>query len=336
MAYNTASTSDTLTNDTMAQNQNQNQNQNEPRNREENRMNEYDRRTDEWNQSNNVRERQQQRSQMINNTDGYHTGNRIHHIRSIQMPLNELWEPLFGNETLHPILREYSQASMEWVQDETDSLPFAGQMEVSLLMQENYRPDVHLAVFIVHLYPHRHFQDGHVIQMEIGEGSNTHQTVTRMFDVNARTVVLQATQYQLLEFLADDDEAMELLNGCFMHDFEPVRFSYVALENEDDYGYYIANPFADDEHNWHDCANDVVEPARPPVAVPPPPPVNDFAAVYRENFGVDDAEDADEADDIWAENAPAQNNINEYNYINHYIQIQNQNADVDADLPASG
>jgi len=322
------------------------QNQNDPRDREENGMNEYGRITDEWNRSIQVREHRQQRRQMINNTDGYYTGNYIHHIRSIQMTMYERWEQLFGNEILHPALREYVDASLEWAQHETNTVRFAGQMEVSLLMQENYRPGIHLAVFIVHLLPHRHFQDGHMIQMEFGEGSDMHQTVTSMFDVNDQALVSQATQYQLLDFLADDDEAMVLLNGCFTQDFYTTRFSYIAPENDDDNdGYYIVNPIANDEHDWHDCAD--VEPelnadadADAAVAIPPPPPIHDIAAIYRENFGFENHED--DAADVWNENAyaNARNNINEYNYINHYIQIQNADADDDADddddLPARG
>jgi hypothetical protein len=97
-------------------------------------------------------------------------------------------------------------------------------------------------------------------------------------------------------------------------------------------------------HNGIDpnAAVPVVVPAAPndpdvAIAIPPPPPVHDFAAIYRENFGFEN--DEDNAADVWAAdayayaNAYAQNNINDYN-INHYIQIQN--ADVDDDLPARG
>jgi hypothetical protein len=336
----------------MAQNQNP---VHDPRDREENGMNEYDRITDEWNHSIQVREHRQQRRQMINNTDGYRAGHRIHHIRSIQMTSYERWNQLFGNEVIHPALREYVHASLEWAQHETNTVRFAGQMEVSLLMQENYRPGVHLAVFIIHLIPHRHFHDGHVIQMEFGEGSNMHQTICTMFDVNDQALVSQATQYQLLDFLADDDEAMDLLHGCFTQDFNTTRFSYVAPENDDDSDlYYIVNPNADDEHEWHYCAD--VEPeldadadadADAAIAIPPPPPVHDLAAIYRENFGFEN--DEDDAADVWAADAYAYANayanayahaeiIEHNNIINNYIPIQNVDAeyDDDDDLPARG
>jgi hypothetical protein len=261
-------------------------------------MEEYERITEEWNQSNEVQERQDRRSRLINNTDGYRTGNRIHHILAIQMYDHAEWNELFGHENLDPVLREYAQASIDHAQDETHTLRFAGQMEVSMIMQENYRPGVHVAVFIVHLTPHRRFYDGHMIQKEFGEGSRIHQTITRLFDTNTRAIVFQATQYNLLEYLANDDEALELLHYCFLDDeFQTLRFSYVAPdpqanEDNDNQGYYYVNPYANDEHRWHECAEAEEEGRQQPfapieepvVAIPPPHPVNDFAAIYFRNL----------------------------------------------------
>lgn len=280
--------------------QQQQQQQIRIRNCEENGMNAYDRYTDEWNRSVYVQQRHMRRNEMINNTNEYDTGDYIHHIRTIQMPTSELWNELFGREILNQNLREYAQASMNWVQDETDTLLFAGQMEVSLLMQENFRPGVHIAIFIVHLVPHRSFHDGHMIQIEFGEGSNTHRTIDRLFDTNTRAIVLQATEYQLLGFLADDDEASELLQDWFMDpDFNPMRFSLIEPENiYEDVGYYVVDPMADDEHRWHECGagfaaaanhrivdedDDIIN---EPISIPPPPPVNDFNAIYQRHFNM--------------------------------------------------
>ena len=260
-------------------------------------MEEYERITEEWNQSDEVQERQDRRSQLINNTDGYHTGNRIHHIRMIQMYDHTEWNELFGQENLDPALREYAQASIDHAQDETHTLRFAGQMEVSMIMQENYRPGVHVAIFIIHLTPHRRFYDGHMIQREFGEGSRTHQTINRLFDTNTRACVLQATEYNMLEYLANDDEALDLLHYCFLDDeFQTMRFSYVVPEpdaDDDDQGHYYVNPYANDEHNWHECAEHEEERRQQALApieeaaavpIPPPPPVNDFAAIYFRNL----------------------------------------------------
>ncbi len=293
---------------------------------EQNGMNEYERITNEWNQSNQVQEMRAHRSAAINNTPAYYTGNRVHHLRAIQMHHCDLWNQLFGNELLNPSLMAYAQASLDAVNDQTNTLRFAGQMEVSLLMQENFRPGVHLASFVVCMTPHRQFRDGHLIQMEFGEGSHTHQTISQMFELNnygGNAIVLQATEYQILEYLAEDDDAMELLHGCFLQpDFAPMRFAFVEPvlpdnDGDDDYGYYVQNRNAGNVHRWHAQFADVrggdavvAQPMMPEIAIaiPPPPPINDFADIYMEqlrrdddaNYNIipyDDEDDEDDDDD---------------------------------------
>jgi hypothetical protein len=355
-----ASTQHTHTNDdTMADNQNPIR---DPRNLEENGMNEYERRTVEWNQCNQVQEMRRHRAAAINNTDGYRTGNRIHHIRSIQMHDPTVWNQLFGREILDPELRDYAQASMDWANDQTHTLLFAGQMEVSLLMQENYRPGVHVAIFFIHLTPNRRFRDGHMIQMEFGNGSHTHQTICRIFDVTDRAIVLQATEYQMLGYLADDDEAMDLLHSCFLQpDFAPMRYTFVEPDpnDADDNGFYVNDQNALDNHRWHEFAGDQQEPLprvaeivpedEEPAAVfaiPPPPPANeDFAEIYRRNLYIinnaaaaENADDADDADD-YIDNRYHQGprrNIIHYIYNDGDSDSDSDDDDNGDELPARG
>lgn len=300
------------------------------RNQDENGMNEYERLTEIWNQSNEVERRRSLRSNAINNTPGYQTGLRIHHIRTIQVPYAEIWNDLFRYENLNPALREYAQASIAFAEDATNTLLFAGQMEVSLIMQENYRPGVHVAIFIVQLVPHRRFHDGHVIQREFSEGSVTHQTINRLFNTEDRAIVSQATEYSILEYLADDDEMLDLLHYCFMDtDFRTMRFSYIPPENpedNEDEGQYVIDPDALDIHRVHsfnedenhdDDGYDEDEPARGAandVAIAPPPPVNDFAAIYRYYYNMY------QEDPMY--------NIIDYN--------ENNRPDQDDELPAQG
>ena len=304
-------------------------------------MNEYDRVTELWNQSNEIERRRRLRSNAINNTPGYHTGNRIHHIRSIQVPSTQIWIDLFRNEILNPALRAYSEASIDFVEDRTHTLRFAGQMEVSLIMQENYRPGVHVAIFIIQLTPHREFHDGHVIQREFSEGSVTHQTINRLFNTEDRALVSQATEYSILEYLADDDEMLDLLHTCFMDpEFNTMRFTFVPPmdpEDEDDYGNYVVEPNARDDHRVHefnpaaehaehaehadDVENDNQHDARVDanvVAIAPPPPVNDFAAIYQYYYN------------MYLEDP-------NYNIINYNERVELNHDDIDYDeLPAQG
>jgi hypothetical protein len=281
------------------------------RNHDENGMNEYDRITDEWNRSDEVQRRRTLRMNEINNTPEYYTGNRIHHLRTIQMPSLELWNQLFQHEAVSPELREYSQASIRFAEDTTQTHLFAGQMEVSLILQENYRPGVHVAIFIIQLAPHRQFYDGHVIQREFGEGGVTHQTINRMFNTDDRAVVSQATEYDILGYIADDDDMLYLLDRCFMDpEFTTVQYIYVMPppqnhdddddDNEGD-GYYVVDYHGGNahEHQVHDF--EVVPLAN---AIAPPPPANNFPEIYRQYYNNDeynnniigDDEDSDDSD----------------------------------------
>lgn len=259
-------------------------------------MNEYDRITDQWNRSDEVHRRRTLRINEINNTPEYYTGNRIHHLRTIQMNSLELWNQLFQHEAVDPVLREYSQASIRFAEDTTQTEVFAGQMEVSLILQENYRPGVHVAIFIIQLFPHRQFYDGHVIQREFGEGSVTHQTINRMFNTDDRAVVSQATEYDILAYIADDYDMLYLLDRCFMDpEFTTVQYIYVMPpppnhddddDNEGDYGYYVVDYHGGNahEHQVHDFE---VVPLANAIA-PPPPPANNFPEIYRQYYNNDE------------------------------------------------
>jgi hypothetical protein len=235
---------------------------------------------------------------MINNTDGYRTGNRVLDCRSIQMFDPEDWVALFGpNEPMRP----YVQRCMEFATDDTRTVPYAGELEVSLLLEENANPahprTPHRAVFLVSVTPHRQFETGHIIEVEYGEGSNTQQSIDRFFYVDAEeetnAVVQQFTEYNILAYLADETQMMNLLYTYFLDGFNPMRFV-----NEQD--------AADPNYVWrlrHNCVNVVnqvlhngVDPNAPfvapvPVAIPVPPPVNDFAAIYREEYNIIDNDD---------------------------------------------
>jgi len=281
----------------------------DPWNLEENGMNEYERQTTELNGSALVQEWRRQRFAAVNNTPAFYTGGRVHHLRSIQMCNAHEWNELFGREILNPSLVHYAQASLDWVHDSSRVL-FAGQMEVSLLMQENFRHGIHVAIFIVYLTPHRRSYDGHAIQMEFGEGSNTHQVINRLFDLtttNSLAIVRQATECQMLGYLADDDEAMDLLHSCFLQpEFAPMRFSLVEPNMADmadpiydsNCRLYVENQNAGNNHRWHEFAIDFNDAQRDDrVVPPPPPPIDNFAEIYQANLQQCQDEDEDYEED---------------------------------------
>lgn len=253
----------------------------------------YETQTRLWNESEYVEECREARERAINNTPGYRNGNRVHHIRTIQVSDAHIWNQLFGREILPPTLRQYSQASIDYYQRNTNTntntrqpIAFAGQMNVSMIMMENYRPRVHIAIFIVYLVPHREFHDGHIIQTEFSEGSRTHQNINRMFDPNENAIVEQVTEYDILRFVADHDEMLDLLHSNFIDpEFNSMRFAH----RRD--GGYVVDPDFQGQHQWN---NDIVlrlheeqiERANADIIIriPPPPPVNNFEEIYRQNI----------------------------------------------------
>ena len=318
--------------------QSQNQYQNEEAaianyNRVMAQMDAMDERLAEWHADEDIRDLFHGRLAMINNTEGYYTGDRVLHCRTIQMCTPEDWFALFGrDQSAYPY--SYTDRCMNYSQDETGLVPYPGELEVSLLLEENVTPGIHRAVFIVYVSPHEQFHDGHIIEMEYGEGSNRQQSINRIF---ARSIVQEFTEYQLLAFLADDHEMNSLLYGYFLDGFNPMRFG--DAQDEEDVlrrRHECCNIVNVVLHDGDDLNANADDP--PAVAIPPPPPVNDFAAIYRENFGDADNDHDEYADnddyDIWgdiaAAAAHAQNNHIEYNI------IQNDDGDGNVDVPARG
>jgi hypothetical protein len=254
-------------------------------------MDAMDERAADYHTNADIRNRFRDRLAMINNTDRYHTGDNVVQCRTIQMCDPEDWIALFGSEQqVYP----YAQRCMDYDQDETRTVPYAGELEVSLLLEENATPGIHRAVFIVYVTPHQQFYDGHLIEMEYGEGSYRQQTINRMF---AHAIVQEFTESRILAFLADDIEMNSLLYGYFLDGFNPMRFANAAADVDDE---------RRRRHECHNVVNVVLHDGVDPnaavpelaavVAIPPPPPVNDFAAIYREYYG-DDASDDDDDDD---------------------------------------
>ena len=311
-------------------------------------MDALDARVAEHHRNENIREMFCARLAMINNTDGYFTGNRVLDCRSIQMFDPEDWLALFGpNEPMRP----YVQRCMDYAAD-PHTVPYAGELEVSLLLEENAnpaRPGTHRAVFLVFVTPHQQFETGHIIEVEYGEGSNTQEAINRLFNTELaeedglRAVVQQFTEYDILACLADETQMMNLLYTYFLDGFNPMRF--VDEQNADPADawrlrHQCVNVVNDVLHNGVNPNAAVPAPAVAvavavvPVAAPndhnavevvefhrpaPPPPINDFAEIYRENYAAADAaaadhEDAYDAHDEHAQNNNIINNFNQYYY----------------------
>lgn len=230
-------------------------------------------RVDAANQSAETLEHMQSRNAFINNTPGFYTGNDIMMCRTIQMYSMDDWNALFGGRPLQPAMRTYA----------LDCIANDAPLEVSLLLEMNARARLHEAIFIIHMPNHEQFYDGHMFEVEFSEGSHTHQTINRLFDTETRAVVQFMRQYDLLQFLADDDEAADLLERL-LDGFNPMQYD---AANHELFAHDCAVFFGPEDEDFDDGPdheNNV-------VAVRPPPPVNDFGAIFQQHLAQIEMED---------------------------------------------
>jgi hypothetical protein len=207
---------------------------------EDNRLKEVSIHVDEWYRRDDICQKYRERVEKVRSMEGFRIMSRMENCLTIQMYDPEEWKDLFGRESLRPELQQYVDAILRYDQDKTGTVPFEGHLEVSLLMEENVnpvRPGIHRAVFLIYATPHKQFHDGHIVGIEFGEGSYTHQTIQRIFDMETRVVVQEITQYDILTFLAEEDEMNTLVYEYFLQGFNPK--------------YYGKNP----DRSWHECSD---------------------------------------------------------------------------------
>jgi hypothetical protein len=170
------------------------------------------------NSSPNVALARQARSSLINNVP-YHSGTRIHHLPTIQIDSRNKWDTLdLGFE----VVPQYVANFLDHF-DQGHENHF-GELRVSLLRQENHETGYHDAFFLVHSIPHFQGIDGDIIQISYTSGSEREQLIRQFFDLSEYSIVLEMTEYQILEFLAHDDDAMYMLTNYFIYGFRSIRF----------------------------------------------------------------------------------------------------------------
>jgi hypothetical protein len=235
-----------------------------------------------------TRERMTTRKHAIYQTEDYTTACRVQHCQTIQLVNIEDFRALFGTGLIKPEVERYVTESIEWTINSASD--FFGQITVSLMMQEQAtRPGMYTAVFIINATPHEQFRTGHVVDIEFQRGSVTHQTVNRLFYSNEGSAIGQYfTELNLLLHLADDEEMHHMMFGCFMgEDF----YSASCSENENESAHECMHVW-DTVFGTDDRADDHSEEEEQEeeygefngYTVPPPPPVNDFGALFREIY----------------------------------------------------
>ena len=304
-------------------NQNQNQNQNQNRlDEEEARLVELHRRRQhildlidqqeaaarDWNERPDIQDELRRRASIVNNTDHYYTGNRIHHLRTIQMVSLDKWNLLFGGPYATYIHKNAAEYGKRMIREATNrSVLIMEDLGVSLLLEENVRPGVHRVMFIIHANSHRAMCYGHMVCYDVADAGQQHQLIENMFDVNSNAIIERCNEYDILSLLAEEDEMQYLLELIFLQGFESQRFAendpdhlihqhmcagilqnLLALDNHRavvDVDVNDAAAALEDDDSDDDDAPVVVDvdvdvDAEVQYAIPPPPPINDFAQIY--------------------------------------------------------
>ena len=169
----------------------------------------------------------------------YKSRKTIHHGRSIIINNIQDWNSLFyQDEKFNSSLTIYRTCILNLTSCEC---------HVTLMIEYNYRPGIHLAIFIIHKNPHQQFYDGHAVQIEFGDKSQTHQNIERLFDLRKPTTkIVQMSENDMLLFMANDNNYADLLYGCFFYNFKPIKFLHTKE------GYFV-DEFADNNHQDHEC-----------------------------------------------------------------------------------
>ena len=297
----------------------------------------------DWNADPDIQDELRERTDIINNTNNYHTGNRIHHLRSIQMVNSDNWDLLFGGPYAPYLHNDAAEYGTRMIHDA--NYPPASEvvetLYVSLLFEANVRPGVHQVIFIIHADPHRAMHYGHIVRYEVEDAGEQHQAIEEIFNANSpRVIIEECTEYDILSFLADEYEMRYLLQGVFLRGLNSRRF----VENDPDHPIYphacsgmlrglleLGNPRRRDDEMLPAAPAPVVadaaeeaEDAYEIIAIPPPPPRpiinNDIAQIYQFYYN----NERDEGDNYReavrarrAENNQVWNDLRDDNYHHH-------------------
>lgn len=286
----------------------------------------------DWNARPDIQDELRERTDIINNTNNYHTGNRIHHLRSIQMVNSDNWDLLFGGPYAPYLHNDAAEYGTRMIHD-ANYPPASGVVEtlnVSLLFEANVRPGVHQVIFIIHADPHRAMHYGHIVRYEVEDAGEQHQAIENLFNANSppRVIIEECTEYDILSFLADEYEMQYLLQGVFLRGLNSQRF----VENDPDHPIYphacsgmlrglleLGNPRHHDDEMLPAAPAPMVADAAPP----PPPPIinNDIAQIYQFYYN----NERDEGDNYreavrarGAENNQVWNDLRDDNYYYHH------------------
>ena len=222
------------------------------------------RRAAEHNRSNYVVERRDVRNSQINNTENYNTGNVTHEFQSTQIDNWDLWHSLGDLFPSDSPERRYIFNPPIHIVNLLDYMDmgyanYFGEIDVSLLREVNHETGIHRAILMIYCSPHKEFVDGDILTTSYSYGDEIHMAITNIFDESPYTSIDVLTEYEILQFVQNDNDAERLLTDYFLPGF--VSMNYFDNENQQ------ARPF-------------FVFDAEPEVVIQPPPIRNDIDVAF--------------------------------------------------------
>lgn len=253
----------------------------------------FDNEVRRWNQLPDVQNIIGGRSRLINNTNGYFTGNHRHQLRQIQLTDQETWDLLFGGQYGDYLHVDASAYGRRIIQEMQENAGFE-VIDISLLVDENVgQGGIHQMIFFINVYPHQSMRYGHMVRYDVADDSEQYEIIEDFFRVtgdNPNAVVGACSEYEMLEALADEYEMLDLLHYVFLRGIDSRRFH---LDGEDlirdhpfaglnrrlreDVDYEDENDSDDDDDDDHDDDSEDDDEENNPVdnvyvaAIPPPP-----------------------------------------------------------------
>ena len=225
-----------------------------------NRMADYeiDAHADRHNASMKVIEMKAIRNSMINNTPDYKYGQREHHLNTIQIGSRADWNNLdLGFEEL-PTYVENLLGHL----DQGHGNQF-GELRVSLLLRENLDTGIHDAICMVYSIPHFYGIDGQIAHFQYTTGSKREQIFLNFFDNSQHSMVFELSEYAIMNYMAEDADALRILQDFFMAGFDSIRYDDHVQPMQLQ---FVLEP---DENDWFE--DDEFSGDYETIRIPPPP-----------------------------------------------------------------
>ena len=193
------------------------------------------------------------RNALINNTNNYRTGERLHQVKTFQIASMDDWEligdtiqaadPQAGNLFDYPCNYIYNLL----LDYENGIGNLNGDLRISML--QKYSNNTYTAIFFIYKSPHEHFIDGEMLRIQFEQDDNTFLSLGVIFD---DSMIQEISEYEMLTLVREEESAISLLDE-FSAGFDSLRVYHGRALRFNE----IAERYHDNDND-----NDIDEPVR--------------------------------------------------------------------------